>query len=50
MKKEFKQYLINQNLSANTINSYLFTLNQLHKMYDIVSNQEKVIRLQDVFD
>ena len=35
MKKEFKQYLINQNLSANTINSYLFTLNQLHKMYDI---------------
>lgn len=34
MKKEFKQYLINQNLSANTINSYLFTLNQLHKMYD----------------
>lgn len=35
MKKEFKQYLINQNLSANTINSYLFTLNQLHKKYDI---------------
>lgn len=35
MKKEFKQYLINQNLSVNTINSYLFTLNQLHKMYDI---------------
>ena len=35
MKKEFKQYLINQNLSKNTINSYLFTLNQIHKMYDI---------------
>ena len=35
MKKEFKQYLINQNLSKNTINSYLFTFNQLHKMYDI---------------
>ena len=35
MKKEFKQYLINQNLSENTINSYLFTLNQLHKKYDI---------------
>ncbi|MCI5544255.1 MAG: tyrosine-type recombinase/integrase [Azospirillum sp.] len=35
MKKEFKQYLINQNLSKNTINSYLFTFNQLNKMYDI---------------
>lgn len=35
MKKEFKQYLINQNLSENTINSYLFTLNQLHGKYDI---------------
>ena len=35
MKKEFKQYSINQNLSKNTINSYLFTLNQIHKMYDI---------------
>ena len=35
MKKEFKQYLINQKLSKNTINSYLFTLNQIHKMYDI---------------
>jgi integrase len=35
MKKEFKQYLINQNLSLNTINSYLFTINQLHQKYDI---------------
>ena len=35
MKKEFKQYLINQNLSSNTINSYLFTINQLHQKYDI---------------
>lgn len=35
MKKEFKKYLINQNLSQNTINSYIFTLNQFDKMYNV---------------
>jgi site-specific recombinase XerD len=35
MKEAFHQYLINKNLSDNTINSYLFTLRQLHQKYDL---------------
>jgi len=35
MKKEFKQYLINQNFSNNTINSYMYTFCQMHKMYNL---------------
>ena len=35
MEKEFMQYMIHQNLSANTIKSYLFTLRHFCRQYDL---------------
>ena len=39
MEKEFKTYLLDQNLSKNTITSYLYALRQFEKKYDKLTKQ-----------
>ena len=39
MEKEFKTYLTDQNLSKNTIISYLYALHQFEEKYDKLSKQ-----------
>ena len=39
MEKEFKTYLTDQNLSKNTITSYLYALRQFEEKYDKLSKQ-----------
>ena len=35
MEQEFTQYLVTNNLSKNTIDSYLFTMRHFSKLYDL---------------
>ena len=39
MEKEFKTYLLDQNLSKNTITSYLYALRQFEEKYDKLTKQ-----------
>lgn len=39
MEKKFKTYLTDQNLSKNTIISYLYALHQFEEKYDKLSKQ-----------